>query len=349
MPRVLHVFIIFIGIVLAAHPPPRTSTSGEPGVVRAVLFWMEGCPHCHYVLEEVLPPLQDKYGAQLDVLLIEVRTTEDLERLYQIGEYLGLARDQVGVPFLLIGEHVLIGSIQIPEELPGLIEAYLTSGGVGYPDLPLLADLIPPEGTVEERDLQSVASVEGTAPPARPDGFNLAIGVMAFMGAALLYSILAFLKGRSLFPELPAKLSEISFITLTLAGLGVAGYLSYVETQMVSAVCGPIGDCNAVQSSAYARLFGVLPIGVLGLLGYLAMLAVRLAFKYLVHFRRFLAISLTGLSVFAVVFSIYLTYLEPFVIKAVCLWCLISAVIVTLLMLLSLNLVLQQITSAEAR
>ena len=46
-----------------------------------------------------------------------------------------------------------------------------------------------------------------------------------------------------------------------------AGYLTYVETQLVQAVCGPVGDCNAVQSSSYARLFGVLPVGVLGASG----------------------------------------------------------------------------------
>jgi uncharacterized membrane protein len=57
---------------------------------------------------------------------------------------------------------------------------------------------------------------------------------------------------------------------LCAVGLGVAGYLAYVETTQVSAVCGPVGDCNTVQQSEYAHLFGI-PIGVLGLLGYDAM------------------------------------------------------------------------------
>jgi uncharacterized membrane protein len=64
--------------------------------------------------------------------------------------------------------------------------------------------------------------------------------------------------------------------TLALGGLGVAGYLAYVETQAVAAVCGPVGDCNAVQSSPYAYLFDVIPIGVLGVIAYLSILAVWL-------------------------------------------------------------------------
>ena len=59
---------------------------------------------------------------------------------------------------------------------------------------------------------------------------------------------------------------------LAIVGLVAAAYLAYVETAAVTAVCGPVGDCNTVQQSAYARLFGVLPIGVLGLAGYAAIL-----------------------------------------------------------------------------
>lgn len=50
-------------------------------------------------------------------------------------------------------------------------------------------------------------------------------------------------------------------------------YMAYVETQAVEAVCGPVGDCNAVQNNSYAKLFGVLPVGVLGVVGYAAILA----------------------------------------------------------------------------
>ena len=67
---------------------------------------------------------------------------------------------------------------------------------------------------------------------------------------------------------------------LCLIGLGVAGYLAYVETTQVQAVCGPVGDCNTVQQSEYARLFGILPIGILGLAGYVTILLAWVVGRY---------------------------------------------------------------------
>lgn len=108
----------------------------EEGVVRAVLFWSETCPHCHEVIEHHLPPLEEKYGDRLEIKTIEVSQQAN----YQVW---GAAMDafQVppqlrGVPMLFIGDTVLVGSIEIPERLPGLIEQYLTAGGVDYPAIP---------------------------------------------------------------------------------------------------------------------------------------------------------------------------------------------------------------------
>jgi uncharacterized membrane protein len=91
------------------------------------------------------------------------------------------------------------------------------------------------------------------------------------MLAALLYTLAALF-----WKKLPAptqRWAQAALPLLALVGLGVAGYLSYIETQELPAVCGPVGDCNAVQASPYARLFGILPIGVLGMAGYLLILA----------------------------------------------------------------------------
>jgi len=121
-------------------------------------------------------------------------------------------------------------------------------------------------------------------------------------------------------------------------GLIVAGYLAYVETTQATAVCGPVGDCNTVQQSEYARLFGILPIGVLGLIGYVAIfiswLVARNASDYLADLA---VISLFIMTAFGTLFSIYLTFLEPFVIGATCAWCLTSAILMTILMLLTVS------------
>jgi uncharacterized membrane protein len=120
---------------------------------------------------------------------------------------------------------------------------------------------------------------------------------------------------------------------LVVVGSVVAAYLSFVEVTQTEAVCGPIGDCNTVQQSEYAFLFGVLPVGVLGLMGYGVILALwamtRLEPR---DVRRWGALGLWAAALFGTLFSVYLTFLEPFVIGASCIWCLTSAVIMTLLL-----------------
>ncbi len=125
---------------------------------------------------------------------------------------------------------------------------------------------------------------------------------------------------------------------LILAGLGVAGYLSHIEVQKVEAVCGPLGDCNTVNQSEYAKLFGILPIGILGLIGFIGIFAAwamrRWGSGRVSLWAAVAVLIITGLGT---LFSIYLTFLEPFVIGATCLWCLSSAVIMTTLFVLALK------------
>lgn len=120
---------------------------------------------------------------------------------------------------------------------------------------------------------------------------------------------------------------------LVVVGAGVAAYLSFIEVTQSEAVCGPVGDCNTVNQSEYATLFGFLPVGVLGLVGYASILtlwAFRRSTSGAMNERADLA--LWGLALAGTLFSVYLTFLEPFVIGATCLWCLSSAVIMTLLL-----------------
>ncbi len=331
-------------------------------VVRVIFFWMDGCPHCHEVIDNVLPPLRQQYGRQLEIWMIEVSTMEDINRLYEIGENYGLKPEQIGVPFMIIGDQVLIGSRQIPNELPGIIERYLKLGGVDYPQIPQLAAFSPataptavqqpsPQATSQPSSaMPTVAAVVQPQPiepsqpiPAKPrsSGFTLAILILIGMIAVLLYGIGALALNKAIF--ISDAFTRYAFPILSLVGLGVALYLAYVETQEVAAVCGPIGDCNAVQQSPYAKLFGVLPVGVLGAAGYIAILLVwfwgRLRKDWLAQ-KANLAVFV--MTLFGLIFSIYLTYLEPFVIKAVCAWCLTSAVIMAVLYFLSIHPLVQQ-------
>ena len=119
---------------------------------------------------------------------------------------------------------------------------------------------------------------------------------------------------------------------LAVIGIFIAGYMTYIEVSKTQAICGPVGDCNTVQESPYATLFGFLPVGVLGLLGYLAIVVSWLVWSLGPPSLRKLSLyTIWGMGWFGVIFSIYLTFLEPFVIGASCAWCISSAIVITLL------------------
>ena len=186
----------------------------------------------------------------------------------------------------------------------------------------------------------SAAQAQSLATQAQSSGMELAAVVMALQLLALVYTGVTFVRTwRSdapvAVPSVPAWLNVLT-PALSIIGLGVAGYLTYVETQAVPAVCGPVGDCNAVQTSSYAMLFGVLPVGLLGAAGYVAILVAWLWGRFRSdRLADYAPLAILAMTVFGVLFSVYLTFLELFVIRAVCMWCLTSAVIMALLMLLS--------------
>jgi uncharacterized membrane protein len=113
-------------------------------------------------------------------------------------------------------------------------------------------------------------------------------------------------------------------IVLAVVGLGVAAYLTYVHYEGLEPVCGLGGDCEKVQTSEWADLAGI-PVALLGLIGY-ATILVSLVIDGEDGRIAAAVLSLAGFG-----FSAYLTYRELFSIDAICPWCVASAVILTLL------------------
>jgi uncharacterized membrane protein len=113
-------------------------------------------------------------------------------------------------------------------------------------------------------------------------------------------------------------------IVLALIGFAVAAYLTYVHYEGIESVCGLGGDCEKVQTSEWSDLAGV-PVALLGLIGYAAILATL----FVEREEALIAGALIALVGFG--FSAYLTYRELFSIDAICPWCVASAVIMTLL------------------
>ena len=147
-------------------------------------------------------------------------------------------------------------------------------------------------------------------------------GLTALLAALIAVPILI---GKGRLGSVPGWLVPV----LAIVGIGVSIYLGSVEASGAEAVCGPVGDCNAVQQSEYASIFGI-PIGIIGVLGYGLLLAGWIVSRVAGGTFADLGIILAGAIAFGgTLFSIYLTFLEPFVIGATCMWCLTSAVAIT--------------------
>jgi uncharacterized membrane protein len=124
---------------------------------------------------------------------------------------------------------------------------------------------------------------------------------------------------------------------LAIFGLFVAVYLWLHALGYGGAIkCGASGGCEVVQTSQWAVLFG-LPVAFYGVVGYFALLFVSLrALRPEALAERKWSVGLAALASIGFLFTLYLTYLELFVIHAICKWCVGSAVIITLIWIVSL-------------
>ena len=128
----------------------------------------------------------------------------------------------------------------------------------------------------------------------------------------------------------------MTIATLALAGVFVSLYLTLYKLGVIGHMVCSIGSCETVQMSKWATLAG-LPVATWGVFFYVATLAVAVAglqerWADSLQLSRLLA----AMSGFGVLFSAFLTSLEAFVIHAWCQWCIVSALIVTAIFVVSL-------------
>jgi uncharacterized membrane protein len=123
---------------------------------------------------------------------------------------------------------------------------------------------------------------------------------------------------------------------LALAGLFVSLYLWLHKLGLIGVLQCGTGACDTVQASRYADFLG-LPVALYGVVGYAVLFAVSmLAVQRPDPPRRWPDVTLAVLASLGFVFTVYLTILELFVIHAFCRWCLGSAAIITVIMVLSI-------------
>ncbi len=114
-------------------------------------------------------------------------------------------------------------------------------------------------------------------------------------------------------------------VGLALAGIGISAYLTLVRLAGELPACGPLQGCEQVATSEYSEVLGV-PVAVLGLAYSATILLLTLTWWRRRHRRALLGAYAAGLV--GIVIVAYLTYLELFVIEAVCAWCVAYAITV---------------------
>jgi uncharacterized membrane protein len=129
---------------------------------------------------------------------------------------------------------------------------------------------------------------------------------------------------------------RMSAAVLSLLGLFVSAYLYLYKIGRIGSLACGAGGCETVQQSPWSRFAGI-EVSLIGMAGYIGLLLVSLiALQPGPSTRRWPSSVLLLLSGMGVAFTGYLTYLELFVIHAVCRWCVGSAAIIVAILLLTL-------------
>ena len=128
---------------------------------------------------------------------------------------------------------------------------------------------------------------------------------------------------------------RLASVVLCVLGILVAGYMTWAELTNNETVCVDAGsiDCAAVQDSAYAKTLGI-PVALLGLLGYVAILGVLVLEDQVALFAAYGRTLVVGFALFGVIFQTYLTYVEAAVLEKWCQWCVASYIIITALLII---------------
>ena len=128
------VIVVFLVLAVGCTPSGADAPAGD-GIVRLVFFWSETCSHCHEVMEHVLPQMAEKYSDKLDITMISASDLGSYEIYLAAIELFEVPPQRQGVPAIYIGDTHLVGSVEIPDQLDGLIAKYLDEGGVELPPI----------------------------------------------------------------------------------------------------------------------------------------------------------------------------------------------------------------------
>lgn len=121
----LLLLILALPVSLLAQPE-----DDEP-VVRAILFHSPTCPYCRIVIEQILPPIRETYGDSLEIRFFDLSIPADYQVFAALHEQ--IPNLPGGIPQLYIDQYVLVGTDQIEQGLPIVVDDCLERGGCDYP------------------------------------------------------------------------------------------------------------------------------------------------------------------------------------------------------------------------
>lgn len=133
------------------------------------------------------------------------------------------------------------------------------------------------------------------------------------------------------------RVDWLRWASLALALLGAvdSGYLTWVKLVKTRLLfCSATGGCETVNTSIYSEINGI-PIAILGLGAYLAIAALLALEDRAGALETYSRLAVFGLALTGTLYSAYLTYVELFVLRAVCPYCVASAVLITAIFILA--------------
>jgi uncharacterized membrane protein len=135
-------------------------------------------------------------------------------------------------------------------------------------------------------------------------------------------------------------------VILAILGTADAIYLLIYKFTGNSQMCLGSGGCHDVNFSPFSEIYGI-PVSVFGIFANLAILCILFLERRLKIARKNGPLAIFGISLGGVFFTAYLTYLEIYIIRAICPFCVAAAILITLLFILAVIRLVKQTVNQE--
>jgi uncharacterized membrane protein len=130
-------------------------------------------------------------------------------------------------------------------------------------------------------------------------------------------------------------------VALVIVGLLVSIYMTVYKLTSNNAMCLGSGDCSTVNASRYSEVNGI-PVAVIGVLGYLAILATHFFENRNNFFKQNGTLLIFGMALAGFIFTVWLIYVEVAILKALCPFCVTSQTAMTIIFILAVIRLIRQ-------